>query len=172
MSNNSNNSDSKIIRRRLRQEALASRPEFSEALHQRIIRSFGERSAEVIAVGRKDTATGRRWRGLAVVLTAACVLAAVAIGRQFDGNRVQPDERPIMPNNRLATNSFVLSGKIEDLPHINVLTDHAMTSLDGLLAASGFTLPSTQLTHDARLAADSLLQRIPLDMDTEVADDR
>lgn len=162
--------DSKTIRERLRREAFASRPEFSEALHQRIIRSVGERFAEGVAVGRSNTAASRRWRGLMTVLTAACVLAAVAISWQFGQHLMRPDDRSLLPNDGLATSSFVSNGKIEDLPPINVLTDHAMTSLDGLLASSGFALPSTQLAHDARLAADSLLQRLPLDM--EVADNR
>ncbi len=162
--------DSKTIRERLRREALDSRPEFSEALHQRIIRSIGERYAEGAAVGKRNTAAGRRWRGLTAVLAAACVLAAVAIGWRFSANLMRPDDRPLSPDNQLATNSFVLSGKIEDLPPMNVLTDRALTGFDGLLATSGFMLPSTQLAHDARLAADSLLQRLPLDM--ELDDDR
>ncbi|MBU4271460.1 MAG: hypothetical protein KKE86_11995 [Planctomycetes bacterium] len=162
--------DSKTIRERLRREAIESRPEFSESLHQRIIRSVGERYAEGAAVGSRNTAAGRRWRGLTAVLAAACVLAAVAIGWRFGANLMRPDGRPLSPDNMPATSSFVLNGKIEDLPPMNVLTDLAVTGLDGLLASTGFALPSTQLAHDARLAADSLLQRIPLDM--ELADDR
>ena len=162
--------DSKTIRERLRREALESRPEFSEALHQRIIRSVGERYAEGAAAGGRNTAAGRRQRGLTAVLAAACVLAAVAIGWRFGANPMQPDGEPLSMDNRLETSSFVLSGKIEDLPPMNVLTDRAVTGLDGLLASTGFMLPSTQLAHDARLAADSLLQRLPLDM--ELDDDR
>ena len=164
--------DSNAIRERLRREAFAARPEFSESLHQRIIRSVGERYAEGAVVGNKNTVAGRRWRGLSAVLTAACVLAAVAIGWHFGQNLMQSDVRPLTPDIGPASNSFVSTGKIEDLPPINVLTDHAVTGLDGLLASSGFMLPSTQLVHDARLAADSLLERIPLDMDMELADNR
>lgn len=162
--------DSKTIRERLRREAIESRPEFSEALHQRIIRSIGERYAEGAAVGKRNTAAGRRWRGLSAVLAAACVLAVVVIGWRFVANPMQPDDRPLYLDNRPETSNFVLSGKIEDLPPVSVLTDRALTDIDGLLASTGFALPSTQLAHDARLAADSLLQRLPLDM--ELADDR
>ncbi len=70
-----------------------------------------------------------------------------------------------MPENQVAEDTSIFNGKIEDLPPMDVLTDQAFTGLDGFFAESDYAQPMSQLEHDARLAADSLLQRLPLDME-------
>ncbi|MBN1393587.1 MAG: hypothetical protein JW959_00960 [Pirellulales bacterium] len=155
--------DDQTVAEQLRREALESRPQFSESLHRRILRSVVNGQAEGAPIAVDSRGAGRRRRGLAILLTAACLLAAVAVGWRFGRDGKQPDAAKISSNDQLA-NAF-LTGRIEDLPTISALTDRAIADLDGLLAASGFKLPSSQMEHDARLATDALLRRIPFEME-------
>jgi len=172
---------------RLRREAFASRPAFSEPLHDRIVGAIQRRRAEeseANANSRPLTAAGRLVdRGVSVrrllaagyspaalSAIAACVLCAVAIGWWFNGNHRQPN----MPaNNSIAVVRSQAgpasapndaAAPTTELPSIGELADRAADSLDELAAAASLTPQSAQLEHDARLAADMLIERLPVDV--------
>lgn len=147
---------------RLRGEALAEQPEFSENLHQRIIRSVGDRRAEEATLRVRDAAAGRR-RRLATVFAAACAIFVAAVFWRFVPDLMQ--DNSIMSDSQLVKKYPYLNGKIEDLPPLNGLTDRAAEELDVLLVSSGFKLPTMRLTDDAQSMADSFLQRISYDID-------
>jgi hypothetical protein len=159
---------------RLRREAFASRPTFSEPFHDRIVGAIQRRRAEeseAHANSRRLTAAGyspAAW--FSRVAIAACVLCAVAIGWWFNGNHRQPN----MPANDFVAAAGNQAGPASapndaaapttELPSIGELADRAADSLDELAAAASLTPQSAQLEHDARLAADMLIERLPVDV--------
>jgi len=164
MSTHRKHIEERLLAESLRLEAHESRPVFSESLHRRIIRSVeGRRTEATAAVGRSAT-VGRRRRGTTAVLAAACALAAVMIGWRLREIDMRPGESRSPLAERVETNSDAANWTLESLPPIDALAEQAATELEDLLASAGIMLPSTQLSHDARLAADALLQRLPVDM--------
>ncbi len=147
----------------LRQEARRTRPEFSETLHRRIVRSVRGRRGEETAAARPSTTVGRR--RLAVVLAAAGALAAAMVGWRLGEIAMRPGDTPGSKQTIHAANAA-----LEDLPPVGELTDRAATGIGEMLASAGWRLPSTQLAHDAQLAADSLLHRLPIEIREEDRD--
>jgi hypothetical protein len=98
------------------------------------------------------------------------VLCAVAIGWWFNGNHRQPN----MPANDFVAAAGNQAGPASapndaaapttELPSIGELADRAADSLDELAAAASLKPQSAQLEHDARLAADMLIERLPVDV--------
>jgi len=142
----------------LRREAAESRPTFSESLHQRIVISVGQRrSGGPIAVGHVTAAKQGR-RRLAAVLAAACALgAAVLIGRQTLERRTEQRAETRIPPVAVAT--------LADLPPLDEWANNAWENLDKLTTSANLQSQSEHLEHDARLAADTLLRRLPIDAD-------
>ncbi|NLF08517.1 MAG: hypothetical protein GX594_11135 [Pirellulaceae bacterium] len=149
-----------VLAERLRGEALAERPEFSEALHRRIARSVGQRREGEAVLCSRGTAAGRR-RRRAAVFAAACAILAAAVCWKLVPGLIRFDS-PVSEQ-QLVKNHPYLSGKIEDLPPLNALTDRAVAEADTLLASSGFKIPSRQFSDDARSLVDAFLRRIPID---------
>lgn len=147
---------------RLRGEALADRPDFSEELHRRIIRSVGERQAEARTLRARGATAGRRRRSAAVLATACTIVVAAACWILVPGLMQSRDSK----TDALLVKKYpYLNGRIENLPPLNGLSDRAAEELDILLVSSGFKISSSQLTDDAQAMADLFLNRIPYDMD-------
>ena len=159
---------------RLRREAFASRPTFSEPLHDRIVRAVQWRRAEeseAHANSRPLTAAGyspAAWFSRGAI--AACALCAVAIGWWLSDNHRPPN----LPANDSVAAAGSQAGPASapndaaapttELPSIGELADRAADSLDELAAAASLKPQSAQLEHDARLAADMLIERLPIDV--------
>jgi hypothetical protein len=156
MSKRNPSMEDRALEQRLRREAIESRPEFSETLHRRIagaVRQFHAHIADVATAGRAATA-GRRRRGLAALLAAACLLGAVAIAWQLNRNAQQPGA---------TDNPQQIAGgpSIEDLRVIDQWADRATTRI---VATATLKPQAAQLKHDARLVADTLLGPLPVNL--------
>ena len=147
---------------RLRREAIESRPGFSEALHRRILCAVRQHHALEVSVGDRAT-MARRWRrGLTAVLAAACLFGAAAIGWRFIGSAQRHGE---------ANDPQEIAGpSIEDLRVLDRWADQATMGLDDLVATATLKPQTAQLKHDARLAASTLLE--PLPVDVQLVNDR
>jgi len=101
---------------------------------------------------------------------AACVLCAVAIGWWFNDNHRQANmpEKDSVADVRSQTGPASApndaAAPTTELPSIGELADRAADSLDELAAAASLKPQSAQLEHDARLAADMLIERLPVDV--------
>jgi hypothetical protein len=135
--------------RRLRREALESRPAFSETLHRRILariepRRLQYRSSDV-----------RRKRSLMAVAAAACLLCAVAIGwRLGEMRRAQ-----------MAIADSAAESPLGGLAMIQEMPDRAAAGLDGMAASIDLTPPPARLSSDARRTVEALMERLPIDVE-------
>jgi hypothetical protein len=150
-----------VLARCLRDEAIAERPEFSPSLHRRAMSAIEQQRAtttriQAAAASRDATAGHRKFR-LAVVLAAAAMLAAVAIG--------------VLPNApRTPAGAPPIAASLADLPLPTDFSAHAKQGWDSLLVASGWQPQVEDLKHDARLAAEAMLSCLPHDI--QVADNK
>jgi hypothetical protein len=175
----------------LREEAVESWPDFSERLHQRILDAVGQRRAEEAAAGRRGQSTfarstlravpagtdrrlvgdsplfaaRRRQRGLTALLAAACLLSAVAVGWRLHDDWSAVPAGPIRQNDGELVSRIQFQWTAGDLLSIDDLGDHAAAGIDDLLDSAGMTPQSSPLTQDARQAADTLLRRLPIDVE-------
>jgi hypothetical protein len=141
---------------RLGREALESRPAFSESLHQHILRVVRQHHATAanLVVG---PAVSRRWpRVLASALTAACLLAAVAIGWRLMENASR--------QSRIEKIRSLAGPTLNKLPSIGDLTDHTVGKLDQLTVSAALEPQTTPLKHDARAVAGIFLDRLPVNL--------
>ena len=149
--------EERLLEKRLRCEATASRPAFSEALYQRIVGAIHQRRTTEISVASRAAVAVRRGRGLAAVLAAACLLGAAAI--------VWQSHEIAGPPGPVASTLPVATASLADLPSIGDLTDEVAVGLDGWSSSVELTPQAAHLEHDACLAADSLLERLPIDVE-------
>jgi hypothetical protein len=147
--------EEQALREQLRQEAAQSRPEFSESLHQRIAGAIREHHAAIAATHRAIAAKHGR-RGLVALLTAACLLAAVAIGWRFI--------HPVAPQDRGNDIAQAHQAWLERRQAIDDWANQTTAGLDHLVASATPQSSTGVLTHDARLVASTLLQPLPVDM--------
>jgi hypothetical protein len=150
-----------VLARRLREEAAADRPDFSESLHRRAVLAIRRRRDMIgniqATAASRATIAGHHILRLAVVLAAAAILAAVAIGVM---PHAQPEPAGTSP----------IPTSLADLPLLPDLGKHTEQGWNELLAASGWTPHVEDLKHDARLAAEAMLSCLPHDI--QVADNK
>ena len=161
----------RALRERLQHEAKESWPEFSETLHRRIISAVERRRAKE-PVAPKDASAAAWWRGrLAPALAAACVLCVMAFGWQLT--------RHVPQQNATDGDAFAVSGgdprtlpltdsadvPIAGLLLVDELAVRAVDDLDGLIISAVIGTQSADLKHDTRLAAQTLLRRLPVDVE-------
>ena len=139
------------LRGRLQREACDDRPEFSEMLHRRIIAAVQQHEAPR---PRSIGTSVARWQGwLVAVFTAACLLCAVAIGWRMT-------QRQSVPDTDVAAVDVETS--LAGLPLPGELAGRGMDSLNGALISAALPQQSTDFAHDTRVAAESMLDRLPL----------
>jgi hypothetical protein len=145
---------------RLRAEAGDSRPAFSEDLHARIC--DGVRQCGVFHVSRRMFG---RPVGLAAVGAAAASLlvAAVLIGPSWQrARRLLLDEpSAAAPPPGIAKPSSEPAGPGSGFELVTDLADRATEHFDSLVDAAG---QWASLDHDARLAFESLSERLPVNL--------
>lgn len=168
--------DERRLAERLRSEAEAQRPAFSEELHRRIVDAVAPRNV------RPRTTGGRRtW--LAVALVAGVVIAAtVAVSRYLDRETPEgpvPRETAVAPREKLPSPEPPPQPKLpppqRKLPPPQPVEQPRLDPLDAVAGGTAetvgnlvdATLTKSQwayLDHDARLAADLMLAQLPLDL--------
>ena len=153
--------EEKALADRLRREALAARPEYSETLHARIGRAVRQRQAAEVPVRRRPAALRLLPHGALATVAAIGVFSAVLIAWQVidrfgesdtaggDAVAERVDERTDAP-----VELEVLAG----------LPDRAAEGIDALVASTMVQQRWAYLDHDARLAAQMLLDQLPFDV--------
>ncbi len=157
----------KILAERLRREASQSRPPFSEALHTRVLEAIQNLPADARPVGRRGR-NRRLARALIVAVSAACVIAAAALGwralrpsPQREGNPRQVVARAgaAQTPTTIDTPDTVAA----DIEMCTDLADQATDKIGGLVDSVAIDQQLAYLDEDARLAAQALTNRLPLD---------
>ena len=159
----------RAFREQLQREATESRPVFSEALHQRIV-SAVKQHGDDNRVRPRVVKRAVRWSTLlATALAAACVLGAVMFGWRITQRDMQPGVWDEDANAVLASDApvdvFSLSASIVNLSTLDVLTDGTTKNLDELITSTAVAPQSAALKHDIRLAAEVLMERLPVNVE-------
>ncbi|MHC4399951.1 MAG: hypothetical protein ACYTG0_09750 [Planctomycetota bacterium] len=150
--------DEKQLAERLRRDARGAKPDFSEGLHSRICQAV--RQSEPPKSRRTQWFAWRRRRWLMAVAAALVISATLAAwwlsrpplpieGR--DESKVAVDDTPT---------------PVDD-PPVPVVDPGLITGAEELWASVDTTLSAGQwayLDHDARLAAEMLLDQLPFDV--------
>ena len=142
---------------RLRREALAARPEFSESLHQRLCRAVRARQAEgAVRTQRPGQRGGRRLfpAAAAAVLLAAALVTWGAFfagrGTQLAGKISAPPQAARPPGDR-------------DLAAIGELAEEANEQIADLLEQTAEWPQLARLDYWTSRAFSELRDRVPLD---------
>jgi hypothetical protein len=143
---------------RLRREAEASRPAFSEELYERIclvVKLDDGLSPPETASPRSETASPRPNRRLWLSVAATLLLAGTSLLAWQLNNPNTPVTLPPIDNNSIASIP-------QDLDGISEITDN--TAAGALLVDSALTTEGwAYLDHDARVATELILNQLPLD---------
>jgi hypothetical protein len=148
------------LRKRMRREAMASRPAFSEPLHQRIVAALQQASLPAADAADRTHRVGltrrtTKYAALAFVsaaLTAACVLFAIFY-------RGQPNEPSPIATPAVANAELIMLAPLDDW------TDATVDVLSGLTVSEAITPHSKAIESDTRLVAETLLRRLPIDVE-------
>jgi hypothetical protein len=152
----------------LRREAREAWPDHDETIHHRIITAVRRRAEQ--PPSRMPIVA--RWRGrLAAAFAAACLLIAVVLGWQL--TQRGPRQNGIEENAIVAVNGppktwfppDVVESTMAKLPLVDGLADPSMDDLDTLIISAAIAPHSADLEHDARLAVETLLERLPISVE-------
>lgn len=160
--------DEQRLGERLRQEAIDTWPTYSKSLHNRIMSAIEQQET------KNETAMpNRRWDvvrlGRWMAFAAACVVGILVLGWQS----VQRENDPHSDAIALASSQFgddlprrvVAETLMPGVPLRDGWVDTNMKELGGLVVSAAVTSHSDNLKHDTRLAAETLLERLPIDME-------
>lgn len=198
MANSIRGNDERKLADRLRREAERFRPEFSETLHERIV----ERIADVRRpTPRRLTTRRTRLRTLTAMLTAVS-LAALSLmiwwpGEQLEANldeqttpgETVPEVGSIVdsvedpgprPESELAREPRGPFDPFDPRPNLNIRPlpniPHALAGPMESLLKGTFGQPLGEhehdLDHDARIAADRIMARLPLEMMLAISEEQ
>jgi hypothetical protein len=153
------NHDEQRLADRLKREAQATRPEFSEALHARIRQAI-EQDAAPAPRPRLRLRSPRRWTW---ALAAAAVLAGVTLVAWWRARPHGPGPAPGPIGPQIAQ----IDEEPESIADPDLITGPAGDTVEqlGMLADAALTTGQwAYLDHDAGLAIRSLVDRLPLDV--------
>jgi hypothetical protein len=178
--------EKRALRRQLRREAMDSWPEYSETLHDRIISAVERSQASQRCLPQRV----ERWRPslAAATLAAACLLGVVVLGWQMAQRRnvaqnlketgqvlreqianrksVSPSvDSPVQPLAERVLPTSAAEATIAGLSPIDQLASSTLENLSEMIASAAVTPQSAELKHDTRLAAETLLRRLPVDVE-------
>jgi len=144
---------------RLKHEAEAMRPEFSESLHARICEAIRQGEARTPPV---PVPAWRQRRWISAVAAAACVLGVSLAARQWIGPSA-PQPRPVGPVVE-ETDLPEVPDPLQELSEVTV-EPRRKVELVGLMVDSNLTVDQwASLNHDARLATRMLIDQLPFDV--------
>jgi hypothetical protein len=155
----------KKLLKQLRREAMESRPEFSETLHQRIFAAVQREAASVAPIPNVDPPARRRRLVGAAALTAACGLAIVLFNGRFQHGWQSPTADPAATE--LQAHVLDLAFPTDSLASMFAPEESGedVESLDGLIASRIVASKSSALKSDLHTAAESLIERLPVDVE-------
>jgi hypothetical protein len=168
MSERISSAEEQALREHLQREAREDWPEYSETLHRRILAAV--RHCRTQHVPRRAPALVSWHRMLVAACVAACLLCAVVIGWQishhdqgtevFLANSGWQDE-----NDSMKAIFGAVAGQdvnFATLPMPGELAGHGVDTLNRAIISAALTPQSADLAHDTRLAAESMLERLPV----------
>jgi hypothetical protein len=148
--------EERALAERLKGEAQASRPAFSEDLHARICGAV--RAGQAGPDRPRDALAGRaRWAYVA--LAAACLVGAAALAWRLTTPAVSPANAP--DTAKLPAGP---SSPPTDLETLTGIPDRTAEHVGALVESTLANQQWAYLDHDARLAADMLLDQFPLEI--------
>jgi hypothetical protein len=162
MSRRLSSRDKKGLGERLRQEAIDAWPAYSEALHNRILSAI-ERTKSEAAMPNRWSVEGRlrgRWMP---AFAAACLVGVVVLGWQSAQrkNDQEIENALAIARSQFAEDVTLISGA----PLIGDWADTSAEELSGMVVSAAVAPHSESLAHDTRLAAETLLERLPIDVE-------
>jgi hypothetical protein len=159
MSKQFQSAQERIFAERLQRDARDDWPQFNEALHRRIVAVVRQRRAERPLSVPLPVVRRRGW--LVAAFAAACLLGAVAVNW-----RMTQREPGVNVDRQLGGGSvpaaIVPAASIASLPMPSELAGRGMDTFNRVLIAAALPPQSADLKHDTRLAAESLLERLPV----------
>jgi hypothetical protein len=166
MSSLFHDNDHRLLAVRLRDEADASRPEFSESLHEFLCRSIGPQETKHVS-----RLSPRIWRQpwLIMAAAAACFLVGITIAWQSGLVLWHPgDEDPsevAKDVNEPATESTERHREeTHEFEQVAILADTATDRLSTLVQSTIAEQQFAYLDHDARAALEGLVAQLPFDV--------
>lgn len=140
------------LARRLRREAMKSRPEFSPELHVRLWHTLGRDAIQRGSLPRRSAASRRApyWALAAVVTMAASVLCATVIGWRPRDVDLRPQAAA---GGAAETQVDLVAG----------LADHVSDRVGGLVDFAVTSRRWAYLDHDAQVALELLRHSVPTD---------
>lgn len=154
--------DKELLTARLRGEAQASRPAFSEDFHERICRAIEQRKA---TAERPSARLRLRWRLLSVAVAVTLLVAVSLVARHL--NR-PPDAIPT-PSETAVIDPSKNVDVPEDVEFVMEMPEATAESIGMLVDETLSAGQWAYLDHDARLLGQML--RDPLPLDTLAAND-
>ena len=147
---------------RLRREAVASRPAFSEELYQRICLVIEQDDPPSPPREQPSRSGGRVWMALAATLLLA---GTVLLAWRLNSPEIAPPQvaqpKITQPENSANDTSLALmSQELDGLSDVTQRTADGALRMDSALTTEGWAY----LDHDARLATELVLDQLPLDM--------
>jgi len=166
--------DERRLAERLRREAEQQQPAFSEALHRRIVEALPSRETMPRPGGARRPAP-RLWLAAALVASIA-VAAVLVVSRVLDHpapGPPTPDETAAVPKQHTprermprekAPSPEPDAGEQGELDPLGAVAGGTPANVDRLVDATLARSKWAYLDHDARLAANLMLDQIPLDL--------
>lgn len=160
----------RALRRQLRREASELQPEFSKSLHRKILASLDQRRA--IETIEKSSLSPKRHRPgvMAAMLVSACAMAMILLGWPLSQPSVSPPRNLDIQSFSTADNGMMdpisvmtLNADLADFT--DPIADTSQPLLD-TLSTTSITASSAALKHDLKLAAVSMIERLPIDIDS------
>jgi hypothetical protein len=150
--------DEKLLAERLRGEALASRPEFSETLHERINRAVREQAAQQATSLPRRRVPGASMVRLVVSVASVLVVGVVLVWHYWSGKPINS-----VPVEQLAGNTAASATSDAGLVMLGSLMQEATTQLDSYVETAIVARRWAYLDEDARLTMEMLTTRFPFD---------
>jgi len=154
--NHSRKEGKKALRCRLVREAEATRPAFSETLHEQICRAVQESRATGPVATSHGSSARRRFRWAAAMAIATSILVAVLVWQTVE-ERANPGSGATIAKAPVP----VETASDTDLDRVAELTGGATESVDAWLDSTLASQRWAYLDHDAQVALEAIADRLP-----------
>ena len=152
-----------VLRSALKDDAAASRPVFSEELHAKIVGAIQEKTRQKTSVALRRVPRRTAMAGWLAVAAASLLVGGTLLAWHLASNRI-PSTPPGIAPSRPAVVLAQADEPEMDLDELAGLANDAAKDLDLLVRTRLTEGRWAYLDHDARLAAEALLDQLPFDL--------
>ncbi len=163
MTNNGPKKSHDVLRSALKDYALASRPVFSEDLHAKILGAIQEKTHEKTTVAPRHATRHAAVSGWLAVAAASLLVGGVLLTWYVASNRIPSAQPGIVPPHPDVATAQTDEPEM-DLDELAGLANDAAKDLNVLVRSRLTEGQWAYLDHDARLAAEALLDQLPFDL--------